>query len=107
MKEIITLERIMDNGFGKNYCIQKQEFDLDSIHEYFEIENEFIGIDELLNFLNVKLNNDDFDFFENIKCNLDDSEDYDDFHSNGNPNGFGNDVDKLIVRCDSKILFEN
>ena len=71
------------------------------------MENEFLSVDELLNFLNVKLNDDDFDFFDDIKCNLDDSEDSEDFHSNANPNGFGNHIDNLIVRYNSKILFEN
>ncbi len=102
----ITLQRKMDDGYGNIYCIQEQIFKLDEIHEYFDIDDEFKDVDSVVNFLEEKEETGDYDFLDDLKCNLDDSEEIEDFHSMANPNGYGNDVDKLVLLCEGDILFE-
>jgi hypothetical protein len=103
----ITLQRNMDDGYGIVYCIQKQDFDLIEINNYFQIETVFETIEALLTFLEVKKEEEDYDFLNDIMCNLDDSVDCEYFHSIANPNGSGNNVDCLIVMSEGKVIFEN
>ena len=103
--EKITLQRNMDDGYGTVYCIQKQDFELGNIHEYFEIEEKFENVESVVNYLKEKYEQDDYDFIEDVKCNLDDSEDADHFQSTANPNGSGNNVDNLVLIYNGKVLF--
>lgn len=107
MKEIITLQRNMDNGYGVVYCVQKQVFELDAIHSYFQLDESFDSVDSLVSLLEEKLENDEYDFLNEIMCDLDESDEYDHFYSTMNPNGSGNNVDALVVSHDGKIIFEH
>ena len=97
----------MDDGYGTVYCIQKQDFDLNEINNYFQIETVFETIEVLVTFLEEKQKKEDYDFLNDIMCNLDDSEDYEHFHSTANPNGSGNNVDCIIVTYEGIVIFEN
>lgn len=107
MKEIITLQRNMDNGYGVVYCVQKQDFELDAIHSYFQQDESFDSVDSLVSLLEEKLENDEYDFLNEIMCDLDESDEYDHFYSTMNPNGSGNNVDVLVVSHDGKVIFEH
>ncbi len=107
MKEVITLQRNMDDGYGTVYCVQKQNFDLNKVHNYFQINDVFENIDSLVAYLEVKQEEEDYEFLNDIMCNLDDSEDSEHFNSIANPNGSGNNVDVLIVIFEGKVIFEN
>lgn len=107
MKTIITLQRNMDNGYGTVYCIQKQDFELSNIHNYFETNQPFDSIESLVSYLEKKLDNDDYDFLYDIMCSLDESDESEHFHSTSNPNSFGNNVDNLIVSYQGNVIFEN
>ena len=107
MKTIITLQRNMDNGYGTVYCIQKQDFELSNIRNYFETNQPFDSIESLVSYLEKKLDNDDYDFLYDIMCSLDKSDESEHFHSTSNPNGFGNNVDNLIVSYQGNVIFEN
>lgn len=104
--EKITLQRNMDDGYGTVYCIQKQDFELGNIHEYFGVNDEFTDVDSVVNYLQERYEQDDYDFIEDAKCNLDDSEDAEHFQSIANPNGSGNNVDNLVLIYNGKVLFE-
>lgn len=103
----LTLQRNMDDGYGTVYCIQKQDFDLNEINNFFQIETVFETIEALITFLEEKQEEEDYDFLNDIMCNLDDSEVWEHFNSIANPNGSGNNVDCLIVTYDGKVIFEN
>ena len=107
MNQIITLQRNMDDGFGTIYCTQKQDFNLNEIHQYFQIEDSFDDIESLVTFLEEKLEEDDYDFLNDIMSNLDESEYSEQFNEIANPNGYGNDVDCLIVTNNGEVIFEN
>jgi hypothetical protein len=107
MNKIITLQRNMDDGYGTVYCVQKQIFELNDIHNYFEVEEAFESVEALVAFLEEKQEEDDYDFLNDIMCDLDDSEDSEHFNSVANPNGSGNNVDCLIVTYEGKVIFEN
>jgi hypothetical protein len=103
----LTIQRNMDDGFGTVYCVQKQDFDLREINNYFQIETVFETIEALVTFLEEKQEEEDYDFLNDIMCNLDDSADCEHFHSISNPKGSGNNVDCLIVTSEGKVIFEN
>ena len=42
--EKITLKRNMDDGNGTVYCVQRQDFNLNEIHDYLQVENVFNNI---------------------------------------------------------------
>ena len=107
MNKIITLQRNMDDGYGTVYCVQKQDFDLNEINNYFQIETVFETIEAFVTFLEDKQEEEDYDFLNDIMCDLDDSEDCEHFNSIANPNGSGNNVDSLIVTYEGKVIFEN
>ena len=107
MKTTITLQRNMDDGYGTVYCVQKQNFELNDIHSYFQIEKSFETVEAVVAFLEEKQEEDDYDFLNDLMCNLDDSEDSEHFNSVANPNGSGNNVDCLIMIYDGKVIFEN
>ena len=107
MKEIITLQRNMDNGYGVVYCVQKQDFELDKIHSYFQIDESFDSVDSIISFLEEKIENDEYDFLNEIMCDLDKSEEYDHFYSTTNPKGSGNNVDVLVVTHEGNVIFEH
>ena len=52
--EKITLQRNMDDGYGTVYCVQKQIFELNDIHNYFHVEEAFETIEALVTFLEEK-----------------------------------------------------
>lgn len=104
--EKITLQRNMDDGYSTVYCIQKQKFEIENIHEYFGINEKFEDVESVVNYLQDKYQQDDYDFIEDIKCNLDNSEDADHFESIANPNGSGNNIDSLLLIYNGKTLFE-
>lgn len=111
----LTLQRNIDNGYGIVFCIQKQEFLLSDIHEYFK---------DALFFLNHS-----FDFskpFENIQSvvlflktnwevlqygaimtDLEETDILEYFNSTVNPNGYGNTVDCLVLIYNNEILFNS
>jgi uncharacterized protein YeeX (DUF496 family) len=107
MEKVITLQRNMDDGYGTVYCVQKQIFELNDIHNYFQVEDAFETVEALVTFLDEKQEEDDYDFLNDIMCNLDDSEDSEHFNDIANPNGSGNNVDCLIMTYDGKVIFEN
>lgn len=41
----------MDDGYGTVYCVQKQIFELNIIHNYFEVEDAFETVEALVTFL--------------------------------------------------------
>jgi len=104
--EKITLQRNMDDGYGTVYCVQKQIFELNDIHNYFHVEEAFETIEALVTFLEEKQEEDDYDFLNDIMCCLDDSEDSEHFNNVANPNGSGNNVDCLIVTHEGTTIFE-
>ena len=106
MKTTVILQRNMDDGYGTVYCIQKQIFELNDIHNYFQVEDAFETVEALVAFLDEKQEEYDYDFLNDLMCNLDDSEDCEHFHSRANPNGFGNNVDCIIVTSEGKLDFE-
>jgi hypothetical protein len=97
----------MDNGYGVVYCVQKQDFKIDEIHSYFQINESFDSINSLVSFLEEKQENEEYDFLNEIMCDLDESDEYDHFISTTNPKGSGNNVDSLIISYDGKIIFEH
>ena len=112
---IITLQRNMDNGYGEIFCVQKQYFDLNTIHEYFNeslndidhsfVFNEpFIDIDSVVSFLK---NNWTSIIDGSIMTDLDITDTMEYFHSTCNPNGFGNSIDCLVLIYNGKVLFES
>lgn len=107
MRKVITLQRNMDDGYGTVYCIQKQDFELNEINKYFEIEQAFDSVESIITFLEDKQDQDDYEFLNDLMCNLDESEDSEHFNAIANPNGSGNNVDCLIVTYDGKVIFEN
>lgn len=104
MKEPITFQRNMDDGYGTVYCVQKQDFDLGEIHSSLQIPIE--TVEELVAFLEEK-REEDYDFLSDLMCDLDDSEDSEHFYSIANPSGSGNNVDCLIVTYEGKVIFES
>ncbi len=111
----ITLQRNMDNGYGQVFCVQKQDFDLANIHEYFkeclesdddrfDLERPFVTVDSVVKFLD---NNWDQLVDTVIMTDLDITDIMDYFHSTCNPNGFGNSVDCLVLIYNDEILFES
>ena len=106
MKELITFQRNMDDGYGTVYCVQKQDFDLGEIHRYLQAEEPIETVEALVAFLEEK-QEDDYDFLSDLMCDLDDSEDSEHFYSIANPNGSGNNVDCLIVTYEGKVIFES
>ena len=111
----ITLQRNQDNGYGVVSCIQKQDFDLNNIHEYFK--SSFEHIDHNFNFSEpfkdidsvVLFLNENWDICNNgsIMTDLDNTDIFDYFLSTCNPNGSGNTVDQLVLSYDGNILFES
>jgi len=51
--------------------------------------------------------NEEYDFLNEIMCDLDESDEYDHFSSTTNPNGYGNNVDVLVVSHNGEIIFEH
>ena len=111
----ITLQRNMDNGYGVVFCVQKQDFELNNIHEYFkdclelddnrfDIDKPFENIDSVVKFLDT---NWDELVDTGIMVELDNSDTFDYYMSTCNPNEAGNSVDKLVLFYDGKILFES
>ena len=111
----ITLQRNSDNGYGVVSCIQKQDFDLNNIHEYFKsglehvdhnfnFDEPYKDIDSVVSFLK-----ENWDICVNgcIMEGLDDTDIAEYFLSTCNPNGAGNSVDQLVLSYDGKILFES
>ena len=74
--------------------------------QHFEIEKKFDNVESVVNYLQERYEQDDYDFIDYIKCNLDDSEDADHYNSTFNPNGAGNNVDRLVLIYNGKVLFE-
>ncbi len=104
----------MDNGYGVVSCIQKQDFELDTIHEYFNNNSSikvslepFKDLDSVISFLNKVMEDKNYDFIHDMKNDLDITDIMEYFHSTCNPNGFGNSVDQLVLSYDGKILFES
>ena len=104
--ENLTLQRNMDDGYGTVYCIQKQDFALNKIHEYFNIEEPFQDVDSVVSYLNDKWEN-EYDKVNEIMCDLDESDDNEHFLSIANPNGYGDDTDSLVLIYKGETLFEN
>lgn len=107
MKEIITLQRNMDNGYGTVYCVQKQDFELNNIHLYFETDEALDTVESLVSYLEGKLENEEYDFLNDIMCRLEESDESEHFYSTSNPNGSGNNVDVLLVSHKGNVIFEN
>ena len=105
--EKITLQRNMDDGYGTVHCIQKQDFKLNEIHEFFMKDKPFDNIDSVISYLEDKIESGDYDFLNDIMCDLNDSEGLEHFHSIANPNGSGNTVDSLVVTYEGEIIFEH
>ena len=110
----ITLQRNLDNGYGVVSCIQKQDFELSNIHEYFKgydndynFDEPFKDLDSVISFLNKVMEDKNYDFIHDMKNDLDITDIMEYFHSTCNPNGFGNSVDQLFLSYDGKILFES
>ena len=110
----ITLKKNMDNGYGAVYCVQKQEFDIDKVHEYFKdslyddddrFDNiaPFESVESIVEFLN---NHRDALNDTLIMESLDNTEIFDNFLSTCNPNGSGNSVDCLVLEYKGEVLFE-
>jgi hypothetical protein len=102
----ITLQRNVDDGYGTVYCVQKQIFELNDIHNYFQVENAFKTVEALVVFLEEKQKEGDYDFLNDLMYRLDDSEDYEHFNSVANPNGSGNNVNDLILTCEGKVIYK-
>ena len=113
--EKITLQRNQDNGYGVVSCIQKQDFELLNIHEYFKIclehvdhnfdfSQPFKDIDSVVEFLK-----ENWEICNNgsIMTDLDDTDIAEHFLLTCNPNGAGNSVDQLVLTYDGNILFES
>jgi hypothetical protein len=111
----ITLQRNMDNGYGEIFCVQKQDFDLNSIHEYFKeslndidhsfvFDQSFIDVDSVVIFLK---NNWTSIIDGAIMTDLDITDSMEYFHSTCNPKGFGNSVDCLVLSYNGEVLFES
>jgi len=111
----ITLQRNQDNGYGVVSCIQKQDFDLNNIHEYFKsglehldhnfnFDEPYKDIDSVVSFLK-----ENWDVCINgcIMEGLDDTDIAEYFLSTCNPNGGGNSVDCLVLTYNGKVLFES
>ena len=113
--EKITLQRNQDNGYGVVSCIQKQDFKISNIHEYFKDAlmhtNHSFNFDEpfkdALAVANFLIENWDEIYDGSIMEDLDQTDIYDYFLSTCNPNGAGNMVDSLILTYDGKVLFES
>ena len=110
----ITLQRNMDNGYGVVSCIQKQDFELDTIHEYFNNNSSikvslepFKDLDSVISFLNKAEEDEEYDFLWELAGGLDDTEIMDHFNSTCNPNGCGNQVDNLVLTYNGEVLFES
>ena len=114
MNHKITLQRNQDNGYGVVSCIQKQDFDLSNIHEYFKsslrhvncdfkFDQPFEDVDSVVSFLK---NNWDKCINGSIMTDLDETDIAEYFLSTCNPNGSGNSVDCLILTYNGEILFE-
>ena len=57
----ITLQRNMDDGYGTVYCVLKQEFEINNIHKYFEIEEKFDNVESVVNYLQERYEQDDYE----------------------------------------------
>jgi hypothetical protein len=109
----ITLQRNQDNGYGVVSCIQKQDFELVKIHEYFnnnsmiEVSLEpFKDIDSVISFLNKVEGDEEYDFLYELMSELDETDIWDHFNSSCNPNGCGNQVDELVLTYNGEVLFK-
>lgn len=113
----ITLLRNQDNGYGVVSCIQKQDFELDTIHEYFKrnscydfdeynFDYPFKDLDSVISFLNKVEENEEYDFLNELMSGLDETDIWDHFNSTCNPNGCGNQVDELVLTYNGEVLFK-
>jgi hypothetical protein len=111
---VVTLMRKMDNGYGKVIYIQENEIQLNMIHQYFEVSLKFIdhrfdltkpfeNIESIIQFLD---DNWDKIVEGEIKTGLTENEEFDDFIESCNPNGYGNEIDNLVILYEDKILYD-
>ena len=111
---IVTLLRKMDNGYGQVGYIQENEIELKDIHLYFQesleiidhnfdLSKPFNNIESVIQFLDDNLEK---LIDSEIKTGLTENEDFDDFIKGCNPNGYGNDIDNLVVFYNDKVLFD-
>jgi len=114
MNQIITLQRNQDNGYGVVSCIQKQDFELSNIHEYFKgydddynFDEPFKDLDSVISFLKKVEENEEYDFLNELMSGLDETDIWDHFNSTCNPNGSGNQVDELVLTYNGEVLFES
>jgi hypothetical protein len=114
MNQIITLQRNQDNGYGVVSCIQKQDFDLSNIHEYFKgydddynFNEPFKDVDSVVSFLNKVMEDENYDFIHDMKNDLKETDIWDHFNSTLNPKGSGNQVDDLVLTYNGEVLFNS
>ena len=111
---VLTLLRKMDNGYGKVEYIQQNELELDQIHEYFQESLQYIDhifdfskpfptIESVISFLD---NNWEEIANGEIKTGLSENENFNRFIENCNPNGYGNDVDNLVISSQGEVIFD-
>ncbi|MDB9858605.1 hypothetical protein OAC56_03170 [Flavobacteriaceae bacterium] len=121
--EKITLLHNMDDGYGAVYCVGKETFLLNEIHDYFRYQDgipqdpvpeslrtPFKTVEALVTFLEKQLalaeKENDYTFFIGIGPELDRTDIFDNFLSAANPKGCGNNVDCLIVTHEGTTIFE-
>ena len=131
--EKITLQNNMDDGYGAVYCVGKLTFSLNDIHEWYGIwggidkngerlirdtdacfpegvTTPFKTVEAFVTFLEEQLvlaeKYDNYDFLCGISPELEKTDIFDHFIATSNPNGFGNNVDSLVVTYEGEIIFE-
>ena len=120
--EKITLLHNMDDGYGAVYCVGKQTFLLNEIHDYFRyhdgipqdpvpesLRTPFKTVEALVTFLEEQLalakKENDYTFLIGIGPGLDKTDIFDHYLSVRGENG-GNNVDCLIVTHEGTTVFE-
>ena len=116
--EKITLQNNMDDGYGAVYCIKKETFLLNEIHDYLKdcepakpegLRTPFKTVEALVTFLEEELDNafneGDYAFLNLIASELKPSDMFDHYLSVRGENG-GNNVDCLIVTHEGTTIFE-
>ena len=121
--EKITLQNNMDDGYGAVYCIKKETFLLNEIHDYFRyhdgipqdpvpesLRTPFKTVEALVTFLEEELDNafneGDYAFLNLIASELKPSDMFDHYLSVCGENS-GNTVDSLVVTYEGEIIFEH
>ena len=121
--EKITLLHNMDDGYGAVYCVGKETFLLNEIHDYFRyhdgipqdpvpesLRTPFKTVEALVTFLEEELDNafneGDYAFLNLIASELKPSDMFDHYLSVCGENS-GNTVDSLVVTYEGEIIFEH